>query len=120
MLTNLLAARGVSGRRCAMPESADRAGSRPRLPLFSPIGFLALAAVIGAAFAALHVAGLRESTRVFSGTTGGGATEAMQGAAYALGYFVTVLGAPVLLIATAAFLALLRAFPGKGSSAGRP
>ena len=71
---------------------------------------LALSALIGAAFAVAHLAGLRQHTAVLSGTSGSAAL----GVGYALLYFAFVVVAPMLALAAAIFWAggrLGRALP---------
>lgn len=72
-------------------------------PLFSPGGFLVRAVLIGTAFLACHLLGLREYTTVMSGSAPGGdrlhAVHTVLGTAYALFYFGSTVAAPVLVIA---------------------
>ena len=73
------------------------------MPLFSPGGFAARAALILAVYLLAHLAGLRDSTSILSGTTPQGAYPAAVERIFALVYILAYLGAvmlaPVLLIA---------------------
>jgi TRAP-type C4-dicarboxylate transport system permease small subunit len=81
-------------------------------PLLSPRGLLLRALVVLAVFIALHLAGLREYTSIFSGTsptdTIPGAGDRALGLIYALFYLLAVVAVPVTVIAAALlFLAVL-------------
>jgi hypothetical protein len=89
-----------------MPALAEAMRGLWRAPLFSPLGFLRSAALVVGLFAALHVAGARESTSVLSGTASSSGAVFL-GGAYAAAYFGTVLGAPIVVIAAALFAASL-------------
>jgi hypothetical protein len=74
-----------------------------RADIFSPRGFLLRAGVIGAAFLALHLAGLRDYASVLNGTVGpastGWKTSAFLGVAYLVVYMALVILAPILILA---------------------
>jgi hypothetical protein len=75
-----------------------------RAEVFSPRGFLLRAAVIGAGFLAVHLAGLRDYTSVLNGTVGPGSanwrTSSILGVAYLIIYLAFVFVAPVLVLAS--------------------
>jgi hypothetical protein len=75
--------------------------------MFSPQGLANRAALIVVAFAALHLGGARASTSFLSGTSPGTAAEGLLGGLYAICWFATVVGAPVLAIAAVVFAFLV-------------
>jgi hypothetical protein len=78
-----------------------------RLALVSPRGFLAMAALVGALYGALHLAGIREDTAILSGTEPpGGAASAALGLLYVCLHFAWVLGAPILVLAAGVYAAM--------------
>jgi hypothetical protein len=87
-----------------------------RAECFSPRGFLLRALLIGAAFLAVQLAGLRDYTSVLNGTVGPSAASWKLSAFYGLTYLVTymafVILAPVLVLA-AGILALWQRRPNK-------
>ena len=79
--------------------------------LISPLGFLAIAAVLGAIYCWVHLLGWREQVGFLSGNLPPGDARKwplLQGAIYLLSYFVFVLGVPILVLAAGIFSALLR------------
>lgn len=83
----------------------------------SPLGFVVVAIIIAAAFAAAHLAGLRELTVVFSGASPGGGPASLMEVAGGVSYVVLFLSlvtvAPVLLLAAGIFLGLQAWLPGR-------
>ena len=78
-------------------------------PLLSPAGFLSTAALIGALYGLGHLAGLRESTTLLSGTSPpGGAGGAFLGLCYIALHFAFVVLAPILVLGAAVLWALSR------------
>jgi hypothetical protein len=72
---------------------------------FSPGAFLRRAALISLVFLLMHGLGLREHTRVFSGTSPDGAS-ALLGTSYAVIYLGFVIVVPILVIAALLLLGL--------------
>lgn len=83
----------------------------------SPLGLSVVAAVVAAAFAVVHLAGLRDYTVVFSGgSPGGGAASLLEvagGVFYSLLFLSLVTVVPILLLAAAIFVGLQVLVPGK-------
>lgn len=95
--------------------SRANAGTKRRRGLFggssfSPRGLLIDAALITVLFLAAHLAGLREYTTVFSGTSPTGDVRDVVALAFGIGYVVFYLGfvvfVPVLILGAGIFLAL--------------
>jgi hypothetical protein len=80
-----------------------------RAPMFSPLGFVARAALIAIVYFAANAVGLRAYTTVLSGTSPtGDPTDYLSlfaGCAYVILHFLFVVGVPILL-AAAGLLAL--------------
>ena len=83
------------------------------MPFFSPGGLTARAVLILAVYLLVHLAGLRDSTSILSGTAPQGAypvaVEQIFAIVYILAYLGAVMAAPVLLIA-AVMLKLLERY----------
>lgn len=80
----------------------ERARDFWRAPLLSPTGFLRIALWIALAFALAHLAGIRENTRMLSGTQPPGEgsdpiAAAVLGVIYTLAYFAFVIAAPIFV-----------------------
>jgi hypothetical protein len=97
------------------PEAGERPRPWWRAPMLSPQGFLNRAAAILVAFLGLHAWGSRESTTLLSGTPPGGPGALLSGGAYAIAYFATVVGVPILLLGAVLFVALARITSGTRS-----
>ena len=84
---------------------------------FSPGGLLIWAAIIAGVFLSCHAAGLREYTTVISGTwpTEGRSSvfPVVLAGLYVVAYFAFVLLVPILVLASAVFLAVQLALPSK-------
>jgi hypothetical protein len=79
--------------------------------LFSPVGFLALAALIAAAYHACDALDWREYTCILSGSVPLGAAQAtamFRGGAYIILYFAYVLIAPILTLAAGLLVVVRR------------
>jgi hypothetical protein len=82
-----------------------------RRTFFSPAGFLLTAALIAALYGLGHLAGLRESTTLLSGTSPpGGAAGAALGLCYIALHFAFVVLAPILALGAAVLWALSRRY----------
>ena len=83
----------------------------------SPLGLSMVAAMIAAAFAVVHAAGLRDFTVVFSGGSPGGGPasllEVAGGVFYSVLFLSLVTVVPILLLAAAIFVGLQVLVPGK-------
>jgi hypothetical protein len=88
--------------------------------VFSPKGFLLRAAGLAALFLIVHALGWRAYTGILCGTSPTGrapdANAALFGVSYAGLYLAGVTLVPVLVLAAAIFLLLLRWMAGKGES----
>lgn len=77
----------------------------------SPGSFVLCAATFAGLFALMHVAGWREQTSVFCGTlpreTGAQISQGFRAVCYTLFYLVTVIVAPILLLAAGIYQGLL-------------
>jgi hypothetical protein len=86
-----------------------------RAEFFSPKDFVRRALVIVLAFAAVHLAGLREFTTILNGTIGsvemGWGMSAVLGLTYIFVYLAFVLLVPTLLLAAAFVLLFRKIFP---------
>jgi hypothetical protein len=69
----------------------------------TPKKLLLRAALIGLAYALLHLAGGRHDAAFLSGTPVGGAGALLLGCAYVVVYFLFVIVAPILVIAAGLF-----------------
>jgi hypothetical protein len=72
-------------------------------------GFVSHAIVILIVFAALHLLGWRDDTRILSGTSLPSSGAVFRGFLYATAYFAAVILAPILLLAGAIQAAIQRA-----------
>ena len=92
-------------------KSRARTGRALLAGLISPLGFLAVAAVLAASYWVLHLVGWREQVGFLSGNfpSGTGARwPLLQGVVYLPSYFAFVLGVPILVLGAGIFSALLR------------
>jgi hypothetical protein len=83
-------------------------GKRRRVQVVSPLGLLALAALVAAAYGVVHALGWREHVSVVFATSGGGGGQMVMGLLYVAGYFGFVLLVPVLVPAAGVFALLSR------------
>lgn len=86
-----------------------------RAEFLSPKDLVQRAAVFSAAFAIIHILGLREFTSIINGTTGSVEMSfneaAVRGVIYLILYMIAVVIVPILLIAAAISKLWLRKFP---------
>jgi hypothetical protein len=76
--------------------------------LVSPHGFAISALLIWVAFGICHALGWREYSSILSGNLAAADGQVAMGVAYVMSYFGCVVAAPILLLAAALFVALLR------------
>ena len=87
-------------------KAKDGSGRTLLARLISPLGFLAVAAVLAAVYWLLHLLGWREQVGFLSGNfpSGSGARwPLLQGVVYLLSYFAFVLAVPILVLAAGIF-----------------
>lgn len=90
-----------------------------KIQVVSPMGFVMAAGSITCAFALLHIAGLRESTTILSGTAPPGGGSSGLGILYVVMYFAFVVIAPILAIAAVVMALFMRYFRRRGVEAQR-